>query len=443
MANTNPRKLAVQILYNIINKKSLYSAQMSELRRNEDITPLDVRFVSEIVTGVLRNLEYLDFLITQSSDIRLNKISPYVHCVLLIGIYQIIFMDKVPHSAAVNECVKIIKKSSNYRLGGYVNAVLRKAGTNGMLLPEKDDPKKYLSIKYSCPLWLTDLYNERLGSETEQLLKCMNSKPDIILRVNTTKTSTDSLLSVLSQEHWECEMYKSELFPEIDYLIRVKKVGCEIEHSEAYKNGLFYVQDPAAAYVGHILNPKANSIVFDMCASPGGKTTHFAEIMQNTGKVYAFDVTNEKINKININSQRLGLCNITAQVSDSSVYNKYFNQMADYVVVDAPCSGLGIIRKKPDIKYQRKQSDISDLSKISSAILNAGAQYVKSGGYLLFSTCTITKEENENVLFYFLETHKEFKLKSISCTKDNDGYITLYPHTDDCDGFFISLMTKE
>ena len=180
----------------------------------------------------------------------------------------------------------------------------------------------------------------------------------------------------------------------------------------------------------------------DLCAAPGGKTTHLASVLPQGSML----VSNEPMP---LRAQVLAE-NVTKWGNPASVVTRNmpddfssFRNFFDLIVVDAPCSGLGIIRKKPDIKYQRKQSDISDLSKISSAILNAGAQYVKSGGYLLFSTCTITKEENENVLFDFLETHKEFKLKSISCTKDNDGYITLYPHTDDCDGFFISLMTKE
>jgi 16S rRNA (cytosine967-C5)-methyltransferase len=435
----NPRKIAVEILYNITKKKHSYSDEMSDLRKSDmELSNLDIRFISEIVTGVLRNLEYIDFLVSASSDVKLNKISPYVLSVLRVGVYQIIFMDKVPHSAAVNESVKIIKKSSNYRLAGFVNAVLRKSITNGLVLPNNED----LSTRYSCPEWIVELLSEQF-EDVENLLKCMKQKPDIILRTNTCKISTENLIDMLNEEGWICELYNSPIFPEIDYLIRVKKVGTEIESTKAYKEGLFYIQDPAACYVGHILNPKPNSVVLDMCASPGGKTTHFAQKMNDTGKIYAFDVSNSKIIKINQNAKRLGFGSVTAQKSDSSINNPAFNNTADYVVVDAPCSGLGIMRKKPDIKYLRNKDDISNLAKISMSILDASAPYLKKGGTLVFSTCTTTYEENEKVLFDFLNKHKEFKLKKINCTKENDGYMTLYPHLDDCDGFFISLMTKE
>ncbi len=435
----NPRKIAVEILYNILKKKHSYSDEMTDLRKSDlELSNLDIRFISEIVTGVLRNLEYIDFLVSASSDIKLNKISPYVLSVLRVGVYQIIFMDKVPHSAAVNESVKIIKKSSNYRLAGFVNAVLRKSIANGLVLSNNED----LSTRYSCPEWIVKLWSEQV-EDVENLLKCMNQKPDIILRANTCKISARELIDMLNKDGWICELYNSPLFAEIDYLIRVKKVGTEIESTKAYKDGLFYIQDPAASYVGHILRPEPNSVVLDMCASPGGKTTHFAQIMNGTGKVYAFDVSDGKIARINQNAKRLGFSSIIAMKNDSSVNNPSFNNTADYVVVDAPCSGLGIIRKKPDIKYLRNKEDISGLAKISMSILNSSAPYLKKGGTLVFSTCTTTYEENEKVLFDFLDMHKEFKLKKISCTKENDGYMTLFPHKDDCDGFFISLMTKE
>ncbi len=443
MANVNPRKIAVEILYNIIKKKHSYSDEMTDLRKlGLELSNLDIRFVSEIVTGVLRNLEYIDFLISASSDIKLNKISPYVLSVLRIGVYQIILMDKVPDSAAVNESVKIIKKSSNYRLAGFVNAVLRKIISNGAMYPDNDDKIKYLSTKYSCPEWIVRLWDEQI-EDIENLLKCMNQKPDIILRANTCKISAKELINKLNEDGWICELYSSPVFPEIDYLIRVKKVGTEIESTKAYKEGLFYIQDPAAAYVAHILDPNPNSVVLDMCASPGGKTTHFAQKMNDMGKVYAFDVSDKKIEKIIQNANRLGFGSVIAMKNNSSVNNPSFNNTADYVVVDAPCSGHGIIRKKPDIKYLRNKEDISNLAKISMSILDASAPYLKKGGTLVFSTCTTAYEENEKVLFDFLDKHKEFKLKKINCTKENDGYMTLFPHTDDCDGFFISLMTKE
>ncbi len=438
----NPRKISVQIIYDILKKDSTLSRTLAIVRREKDFDTTDKRFISELVTGTVRHMEYLDYAISCASDIKTHKIAPYVMCVLRTGAYQLLFMDKIPESAAVNESVKIIKKSSNHRLSGFVNAVLRKIASNGRNINLPEDEFKSNCIKYSCPEWIAKLWKDSLGDDYADLLAAMNEKPDTILRVNTLKTTADKLVDMLTKEGWECRKYASPLFPEIDYLVSVSKIT-DLQASSAYKNGLFYVQDSAGAYVAEILNPKPGSVVFDMCASPGGKTTHLAEKIKNKGQVFAFDVSESKISTINENAKRLGIDVIKASVSDSTkVYKEYFGK-ADYLLVDAPCSGLGIIRKKPDIKYLRKPQDVGQLSDISLSILNSCADYLKSGGDMVFSTCTTSYEENEAVLFEFLENHPGFHLKKINCTKENKGYMTLYPHCDDCDGFFISLLTKE
>ena len=438
----NPRKISVQAIYNILKNKSTLSHELSILRGESDLNHTDKRFVSELVTGVVRNLEYIDYVISLASDVKVTKIAPYVMCVLRIGTYQILFLDKIPQSAAVDESVKIIKKSSNHRLSGFVNAVLRKVASNGKNFSLPTDTFTANCVKYSCPQWIADMWRKQIGDEYEELLSAMNGKPDTILRVNTLKTNADYVVESLKSEGWECQKYASPLFPEADYLISVSKIT-DLQASTAYKEGLFYVQDSAGAYVAEILNPTPDSVVFDMCASPGGKTTHLAEKIKNHGKILAFDVSESKVKIINENAKRLGIDVIEASVSDSSIAHKEFFNKADYILVDAPCSGLGIIRKKPDIKYLRQPDDIWQLSDISRKILNASANYLKSGGSMVFSTCTTAYEENETVLFEFLKNHPDFHLKTIECSKPNEGYMTLYPHIDDCDGFFISLITKE
>ncbi len=438
----NPRKISVEILYNILKSKSNLSHELSQIRSNGEVDLTDKRFISELTTGCIRNLEYLDYAISCASNVKISKIAPYVMCVLRIGAYQILFLDKIPHSAAVNESVKIIKKSSNHRLSGFVNAVLRKVIANGRNLKMPEDDFDSSCIMYSCPTWIAQTWKDSLGDEYKSVLSAMNKKPDTILRVNTLKTDADKLISILRSEGWVCDKYQSKLFPEIDYLVSASKI-IDLQASEAYKNGLFYVQDCAGSYVGEILNPASDSVVFDVCASPGGKTTHLGEKIKNQGTIYAFDVSQAKIDTINENAKRLGIDTINAIVSDSTkAQEKYFNK-ADYLLVDAPCSGLGIIRKKPDIKYLRTSEDSRQLAQISTDILDASSNYLKSGGTMVFSTCTTVYEENEAVLFEFLKNHPDFRLKKINCTKDNKGYMTLYPHIDDCDGFFISLMTRE
>lgn len=438
----NPRKASVDIIYNVLKKSANLSDELSRCRRDDGFNSLDLRLISEITNGAIRNLGYLDYIISFASDIKLNKISPYVLCILRIGVYQILFMDKIPQSAAVNECVRIIKSSSNRRVSGFVNAVLRKVIQTGRDIPMPEDKFERLCIEHSCPIWIADMWRDSLGDEANELITVVNKKPGTILRVNTLKTTINELLGRLTSEGWICSKYISPVFPNIDYLISADRIE-NIEECSAYKEGLFYIQDSAAAYVTEAMDPLEGSVVFDMCASPGGKTTHIAEKMRNNGKVYAFDVSMHKINRINQNLSRLGITCVNAQVNDSSLTDASLTETADYVLVDAPCSGLGIIQKKPDIKYSRKMQDISALAQISLKILSASSLYVKHGGTLVFSTCTTSREENEGVLFEFLKNNPEFHLKKINCNKENDGYITFYPHRDGCDGFFISLMIRD
>lgn len=438
----NSRKASAEILYKIIKEKKSLTDELNNLRNNSDISSLDMRFVSEIVNGVLRNLEYIDYAVKCSSNIRISKISPYVMCVLRVGTYQILFMDKVPASAAVNESVKLVKSSSNRHLSGFVNAVLRSIERKGRDFPLPENEIDRNSILYSCPLWITRAYKEILGDGYVDLLKVASQKSPTVLRANKLRTNASELCSLLNSEGWECNIYKSPLMETADSLVIADKVS-DIAESRAYNDGLFYVQDSAASYTSLVLNPIPGSTVIDMCASPGGKTTHMAEIMDNKGKIFAFDVSGQKIDKIRQNALRLGIDIIEPIVGNSCVYNPEFENKADYILVDAPCSGLGIVRKKPDIKYARRPEDVAELSAISLEILNVSARYLKSGGTMVFSTCTVMPQENEEVLRKFLDSHGNFHLEKIQCNKDNNGYVTLYPHTDNCDGFFISLMKKD
>lgn len=439
--SVNPRKTAADIVYNVLKGSNL-SDELEKMRAKSDMSELDIRFASEIASGVLRKLEFIDCAVSNASNIKINKISPYVLSVIRIGVYQILFMDKVPDSAAVNESVKIIRKTSNSRLCGFVNAVLRKVAQNGMNITLPADKIERLSVRYSCPTWITKLFCDSLGDEAEVLLQTMGEKTPTTLRTNILKTTADELTDLLQKRGWECERYFSDLFPKLDTLITASRID-GMTQTEEFKQGMFYVQDAAASYAAYVLAPEEGNTVIDMCAAPGGKTTHISEMMNNTGRVYAFDIYDRKIDRINENAKRLGITNIIAEKKDALVLDTHFRETADRVLVDAPCSGLGIIRKKPDIKYQRKPEDINELSRLSLKILLNGAEYLKKGGRMVFSTCTLTYEENCGVLFEFLKLRSDFKLKEIPCARSNDGYITLYPHTDKCDGFFISLLEKE
>lgn len=437
----NPRKTAADMVYNVLKGSNL-SDELEKMRAESRMTELDARFTAEIVNGVLRKKEFIDCAVSNASNIKINKISPYALAVIRCGTYQILFMDKVPDSAAVNESVKLIRKANNPRLGGFVNAVLRTVAKNGMNISFSTDKIENMSVRYSCPKWITQLLCDNPGDEAEMLLRAMGEKPLTYIRANKLKTTADELTSLLKKRGWECERYFSDLFSELDTLIKASRIE-GLTEIEEFKNGMFYVQDAAASYAAYVLAPEEDNTVIDMCAAPGGKTTHISELMNNTGRVYAFDIYDRKIDRINENAKRLGITNIIAEKRDAAVYEPRFKESADRILVDSPCSGLGIIRKKPDIKYQRKPEDIKELSQLSLKILLNAAEYLKKGGRMVFSTCTLTYEENCGVLFEFLKRRSDFKLKEIPCSRSNEGYITLYPHTDGCDGFFISLLEKE
>jgi len=329
----NPRKTAIDAVYAVIKEEQPLSDILTRCRKDPGLTSLDIRFVSEIAGGVIRNLEYLDYHISAFSNVKINKIAPYVLCILRVGAYQILFMDRIPASAAVNESVKLIRSSSNRRLTGFVNAVLRKIVSCSSQLEFPENDIKRISTLYSVPEWIVKLWKERLGDGANELAVEMNKKPDTVLRVNTLKTTRTELVRILNSAGWECSEYYSPVFPKTDYLITAHKIS-DIENLDAYKEGMFYIQDYAGAYVAEVLNPAEGDTVFDMCASPGGKTTHMAEKMNNKGRIYAFDVSEHKINRIKDNAERLGISCITALCGDSTVYNEKYNYSADVWLVD-------------------------------------------------------------------------------------------------------------
>ena len=439
----NPRKTTADILYSTLVKSSSASSEIDAVRRKNIYSDADMRFVSEVVFGCLRKLEYIDYAISYASNIKLNKISPFVLCVMRTGAYQILFMDRVPDSAAVNESVKIIRRCANPRASGFANAVLRKVAANrtNILLPK--DKSELLSIEYSCPRWIVDSWQSHFGEQTQQILSAMNKKPPTFLRANSLRTDSARLCEMLRADGWECSVYHSDIFPQAADLLQVTRIGKPISEVKAYRDGLFYIQDAAAAYAAYVLAPKAGMHVIDMCAAPGGKSTHMAELMKNSGKITAFDIYPEKLGRINDNAQRLGIGIIDTVLADSTVYNDSYRSSADCVLADVPCSGLGIIRRKPDIKYTRKKDDITALANIGYKVLCNAAMYLKPGGRMVFSTCTTERAENEDNLFRFLDAHPEFKLKKINCGRENDGYITLLPNRDGCDGFFISVVERD
>ncbi len=443
----NPREIAINILKEI-NENEAYS-NISITRNIEDVeNSLDESFIREIVYGVIENKLQIDWIIMQFSKIKLKKIAPTIIEILRAGVYQIIFMDRIPDSAAVNESVKLAKKYGHKGSVGFVNALLRNISKNknNIKLPEKDkSPIEFLSIKYSHPQWMIKKWIEDFGLDfTENLCIANNDKPKLNIRVNTLKISKQELINKLANRGFILSegKYANDCII-IDNPIR-------ITNTDEFKNGLFQIQDESSMLVAQIMNPKPGDFVIDVCSAPGGKTTHIAQKMENKGKIIARDIHEHKLNLIKDNVARLGTSIIQLEKYNATNLDENLTEKADCCLVDAPCSGLGLIRRKPDIKWHKVEDSLSEITKLQYEILVNSSMYVKKGGILVYSTCTIQKEENIWLMKKFLEGNKEFRLISFQDLIDNEelkkqainGYIELYPNINGTDGFFIAKLIK-
>jgi 16S rRNA (cytosine967-C5)-methyltransferase len=410
--------------------------------KNSDLKDIDRGFATEIIYGVIENKYYLDYIIDKFSKIKSKKMSVYVRILLWIGIYQIMFLNSVSDYAAVNETVNLAKKYDK-KSSGFINAILRNVIRNKEDIREVDkkDTVEYLSTKYSYNPWIIKNWTKNFGKEfTEELLVSNAERPIIYLRTNTLIISRDELIEKLKEQGLKCD--KVNLIPEA---IKVENLK-NIENNDLFRKGYFTIQDISSMIVGHVLNPKDNSLVLDLCSAPGGKTTHVATLMNNSGKIVARDIFSHKLRLIKQTVDRLGLTNVEIQEFDASKLDEKSIDKFDYVVADVPCSGLGIIRRKPEIKYKDKE-EIMSLSNIQNTILENASKYVKIGGILVYSTCTIEDRENIDIVKTFLKNNNNFELEPIENIKidlDNQeqGYIKIYPNIHGMDGFFIAKLKR-
>ncbi len=421
------RESAVLILRDIEEKGAYMNILLDEVCRKDGFTGKDASFLSEIVRGVVRNRLYLDYIISAYSKVKLKKISVSIKNILRTGLYQLFFMDKVPDSAAVNESVKLARRYGHSASAGFVNALLRNASKNG-IPPLPKDKKEELSIKYSYPLWMVLRFIEDFGEErAEEILKAGNEKADMIIRANTLKISAGDLEKKLG------DLVKSR-----DGNMLTLNSNGAVYNIDGFKEGLFSVQATPFNKTAELLCLKPGMTVMDGCAAPGGKTTYIAELMEDKGEIFAFDIYSHKLKLINEASERLGIHIIKTGIHDASKENKELSGKCDRVLLDVPCSGLGIIRRRPDIKWNRKEDE--DFSVLQEKILEEGSKALKDGGILIYSTCSIDKRENEEVIKKFLKKHPEFSLYPFS--GGEEGYKTYYPNFDKTDGAFICRMKK-
>lgn len=418
------RFLAYKILNKIERDKAYSNLTLNSVLNKYEAT--SSAFVCALVYGVLERKITLDYYLSKVLSQPIRKLNPQVLTILRMGVYQLKFMDKVPVSAAVNESVKLSRKVKCAFASGLINSVLRKISSQSIELPETDNKIYDFSIKYSCPENLVTQFVEDYGiTYTEQILRASVGAVPTFIRVNTLKITPDELCKELFKEDIIAEICKDNA-SSLEILS-----GKSIFKSQCYKKGYFHAQDLASQQCVDFFSPQKGDVVFDVCAAPGGKSFTMAEVMENKGEIYSFDLYEHKINLINDGANRLGIDIINGMIGDASVYNPNLKK-ADKILCDVPCAGLGVIRRKPEIKY-KDFGFVDKLCELQYNILNNAALYLKEKGVIMYSTCSLSKKENQDICNRFLDEHKEFK---------NGGMFTVQP-SESSDGFFYAKLIKE
>jgi len=414
----SPRDAACRLLQKIYAARSYANLALDAELSRLNMPAADAGLCAALVYGVIERRRLLDYQLEHLLTQPLEKLPQITLASLRLGLYQLFFMDRIPPHAAINESVELVKKSKAQYTSKLVNAVLRRAQGRGLQLPEGDDDHAR-SIRYACPEWLCTLWREAYGEETARaLLAASFDDTKTILRANTLKTTPEELREQLGGE-------AVESVPEA---IALPKAG-DVRRLPGFEEGLFHVQDTAAQLCCSMLNPQPGETVFDLCAAPGGKSFTCAQMMQNQGKIVAVDLHPHRLKLLREGAERLGVTCIETKAGDASD-PQFLSQFgtADRILCDVPCSGLGIIRKKPDIR-EKMPDELDKLPEMQYSILCASVRCLRPGGFLVYAACTLNPAENEGVCERFLQNHPEFRMTSQQ---------TLFMHEAHTDGFFVA-----
>lgn len=437
---TDSREIALDILMEILEKSGYSHIILRQaLNKYQYLDKSERAFISRLVEGTLEYLLQIDYVIDSFSSTKIKKMKPVIRTILRMSVYQLLYMDRVPDSAVCNEAVKLSVKRKFTGLKGFVNGVLRNISRNKETLSWPN-----ASVRYSMPEWIVSMWEKEYGRETavammESFLK--NKKTTV--RCNYANAAREEILKSLQKQ--EVIVAESGLSDAVLYLEKYDY----LDSLEAFKKGWIQVQDLSSVFVGEAADPKKDDYVIDVCGAPGGKSIHITDKLNGTGLVEVRDLTAYKVDLIQQNIDRCGFKNIRTKVQDALILDQESIEKADIVIADLPCSGLGIIGRKPDIKYRLKPEDLKELASLQREILSVVQSYVKPGGKLVFSTCTVNKQENEENALWFL---KEFPFDPLDLTGKlgdgissetlKQGYIQLLPGIHPCDGFFLSAFVK-
>lgn len=425
------RELALDVLTRVETEGAYSNLLLNRELKREPLSPSDAALATELVYGTIQRLNTIDYMLTPFLAKGLHKLEPWVRNLLRLSVYQLRFLDRIPPHAAVNEAVTIAGRRGHKGIAGLVNAVLRSVIRQGgaLSLPEDWPASRAIALLHSHPEWLVQRWIDQYGeAETKAMCAGNNRPPRTSIRVNPLKTTPDALIALLTEQGIAAR--RSELAA----AGLVVEGGGNMAHTVWHEQGLFSIQDESSMLVAEIVDPKPGMAVLDCCAAPGGKTAHMAELMQDRGEIRAFDIHAHKIKLIEEQARRLGLSSITAETGDAARLSEKLGEARfDRILVDAPCSGFGVLRRKPDLKWKRSEADIAALSELQLAILSDVRQLLNPGGALVYSTCTVEREENEGVIERFLDAHPEFELELSR---------RIMPHHFETDGFFIARLRK-
>lgn len=440
--NINLRNMVLNMLLEIDDKKQSHIVLKETLDSHKHLEKNQRAFVTRLFRGTIERQIELDYIIDAFSKTPTGKMKKVIKYILRMSVYQLKYMDSVPVSAVCNEAVKLTAKRKFVGLKGFINGVLRNIAKNINSVEYPKNEEEMLSVKYSVPQWIIDMWNEQYGNEqTVKMLSGLYSRTETTVRCNESKAPVEDIIKSL--KYADVEVKKSEIYDKALFISNYNS----LTDLDVFNSGMITVQDLSSMMVGLAANPKEGDYVIDVCAAPGGKTLHISEMMNRTGTVEARDLTKYKVNLINDNIKRLGNKNIITKEMDATVMDEKSIEKADIVIADLPCSGLGVINKKSDIKYNVSKDQIMELVKLQRKILSVVSQYVKKGGTLIFSTCTVNKYENdENV--EWIEKNLPFKPLSLGenfpeITDRRKNHVQIFTGDYGMDGFFISKFIKQ
>lgn len=433
---SSAREAALQVLVDCYQRGAWSDSALSSAIRRAKLSGRDAALASRLCYGVQQNQALIDYWLSLLCTVPLRKLEQPVRAAMELGVYQIAFLERIPARAAVNESVELARRwSRNPNSPRLVNAVLRTFERKKDSLPQPES----LSVRYSHPQWLVDLFSAELdGSGVEELLRADNSQPATVIQVNSLKTDTAALTARLKTEGITVTEH-----PTLPGCLTISGTG-DLEQLESFRQGLFQVQDGAARMAVLAADLRPGMQVLDACAAPGGKSFGAAMAMENEGSILSCDLQEKKLSRIQSGAERLGISCICTKAADGRMFDPDWEDRFDVVLTDVPCSGLGIIRKKPDIRY-KDPALLEGLPPVQADILENNARYVKPGGVLVYSTCTVLRRENQAVVEAFLERHPAFEPECfvLPGIGECSGMITLWPHIHDTDGFFIAKLRKK